>query len=141
MYGGQNDQGEILDTLKVLSYKPEMGGLVWEKPSTRGTLPPALYMHSMSYYREQEMLVIYGGKSGGFFQKGGYQSVEMTIDNVYVLILERMLWVRPRVHNSHSLRPRFGHCSCINSGKLYIFGGTTDDHYQEFRLEKIELSK
>lgn len=97
-------------------------------------------MHTMTYHREAEMLIVYGGKTGGFLQKGKSNGVETNIDDMYVLLLERMTWVKPIVHGAQRLRSKFGHCASIAVNKLLIFGGTTDDHFTGFGLDQIELS-
>ncbi len=61
LFGGRLKNGKASNKLYVLKIgsKP----LKWISPETAGTPPIARYSHSMNYYHELNILIIYGGRN------------------------------------------------------------------------------
>ncbi len=83
-------------------------------PRERATLVPYV----------EDKLVLFGG-----YYCSPDMEVETYLDDVYVLNLSLMEWIKPTVEqevpNEEAIQPRFAHTSNFVKGKMYVFGGLT----------------
>ena len=75
-FGGQEENGNINNEIRIL--KIGMKPCKWIIPETKGSKPEGRYLHSMHYMKQQNVLIIYGGKSKGNKILGDVYAFDLT---------------------------------------------------------------
>lgn len=133
MFGGKNENGDSLNTLKTLSYDNGSNELKWNYPSTKGQGPSFRFQHTMIYQPEGNYILIYGGRSGTFNYTNCFGDIK-------ILSLKELTWVTPIISGDISSKERFAHSACLLNGQLIVFGGYSKGKYCENKVEILELS-
>lgn len=139
MFGGKNDLDEALNKLWVFKVKinhkstrddPQGLNSLGEPeftvihPATQGKLPPPRYNHTMDFSRTSNSLIVAGGRD---------DKIRKIYNDLYMLQLHSMNWVRATV-GDHSIVPKkFRHSSMCFGTQLLIFGGL--DH--KYKIHKF----
>lgn len=134
MFGGKNEKGEVLGTLRKLSYDPNSLELNWSTPFTKGQSPANRFQHTMAFYPEGNYLIVCGGRSGDA------QATYIHHD-VKILYLESFTWVSPKLSGDICQKERFGHSACVVEGQMIVFGGKCKGNLLDERIAILELSK
>jgi N-acetylneuraminic acid mutarotase len=109
--------------------------LVWETVSTEGKGPSPRFLHSMIYYEKSNYVIIFGGRIDV-----SQTSTYTCFNDVYLLCMQRLLWVRVRVLGD--VPPaRSGHCAAALNSSMYVFGGVSNTYYCSSDLYVLELSQ
>ncbi len=112
--GGRLQNGEATNRLRLL--KLGVKPLQYSDPETRGVAPSPRYQHSMVYYQEMNILVIYGGKY--YSQRHG----SGLLSDLFVLHMENLCWMNVEMFGM-GCQPRAAHAVEIIDSKIFIFGG------------------
>lgn len=91
----------------------------------------------MSYYKDLNILIIYGGRDDGVISNGQQSSL---MNDIMLLNLEHMEWIRAEV-TGFRFKPRCAHTSIIIESKMIIFGGFTEKSYLDSDLLVVELDQ
>ena len=116
LYGGFNE-GYLTDyysfnTVTLTWTQADIQGEDCPCPRERSTLAPYV----------EDKLVLFGG-----YYCSPDMEVETYLDDVYVLDLSGMEWVKPVVKpdEKEAIQPRSAHTANFVKGKMFIFGGLT----------------
>jgi Rab9 effector protein with kelch motifs len=90
----------------------------WTRSELDGETPSPRERSTLAPYVEDK-LVLFGG-----YYCSPDMEVENYLNDVYVLNLSLMEWVKPSLENQ-SPPPRSAHTSNFVKGKMYVFGGVT----------------
>lgn len=114
LYGGKINETEINDQIYVLNGNG-LDNLSWGKLEINGLpTPPPRYGHYMAYF--QNHLIVIGGKTFG----------DKTLNDLWVLNLEKMNWIEIEYDNSKNIPPKnymVGGELLKNQGLIVIYGG------------------
>jgi hypothetical protein len=83
--------------------------LDWIKPQINGNAPSPRYLHSMSFYEEGNVLIVYGGRN---------DNIESSVLNdIYLLELQKLEWIKVIVYSDTNIEvnSRCGHSSLVYS--------------------------
>lgn len=92
----------------------------WEKiENVKGIKPSPRYLHSMSYYKPGNFLIIHGGKN------------IYSLNDTFLFDLTNYQWSKILLTGieQDSILPRNGHQSVICGNQLIIFGGVNNGNY------------
>ena len=92
----------------------------WEKiENVKGIRPCPRYLHSMSYYKPENFLIIHGGKN------------TYSLNDTFLFDLTNYQWSKIIISGveQDSIVPRHGHQSAICRNQLIIFGGVNNGNY------------
>jgi len=122
----------VSDELRILRFgaKP----LKWITPETFGKGPCARYSHYMHYQRQQNAMIIYGGRND---ELGG----QMILGDLYLLNLWTLNWQAVEVLGIQATLCRYAFQSCFVSQKLLVFGGMAYEGYCNSSLYIVEFNK
>jgi hypothetical protein len=133
IFGGLTKNG-ILGSLGVFyKYKTQY---FYERLATEGTQPCPRYQHSLSYVESRNLLVVYGGKNEQVIQDGHPSSI---LNDIYVLTLDVLRWIRVEISNGVVLEPKARHAAGIIGDTLYIFGGVNESYVPSARAFAVQL--
>jgi len=117
MYGGFNENYLTdyysFNTVTQTWTESELHGEHTPCPRERATMVPYV----------EDKLVLFGG-----YYCSPDMEVETYLDDVYVLDLSMMEWMKPTIQSeteSEALQPRSAHTANFVKGKMYVFGGLT----------------
>ena len=120
MFGGRLASGEATDQLLVLRVGEDRntGRAQFKivKPATKGSPPPARYMHSIDYVPKLGLVAIHGGRNDS-------NPSAPILDDLWVIRLWNMEYVRVQVGGRFPPGPRCNHCSFVNESEIIICGG------------------
>ncbi len=133
LFGGKTGTGEITNKLKII--KLGMKPLKIITANTIGTKPFPRFGHSMNYFEEQNIILIYGGKNDKLIGKN------MIFGDMFALNLENLNWSEVKLHGirDQNLLAKAFHSCCLVDSKMIIFGGITENGYVNTSLYIIEL--
>lgn len=117
MFGGKNQNGDINNQLKVLILGKRP--ITWVNITTKGKIPDARYSHTLSFYREGNILVLVGGKNETPAMKDLYFSP------LHIFSLQFLEWVKVDIKGKQ-LTQRYSHSVTHIDSKIMIFGGLDD---------------
>ena len=89
----------------------------------------------MNYSEEQNILVVFGGRSDYAQKKYNYYQI---LNDVWVLFLENLTWYEANTTGSIP-RERFSHSACIVGTNLIIAGGLNNDNFCSPETYTLEL--
>lgn len=133
--------GRLATSRKMTNYLYvlDLNTLCWSRhipPPDSDKPPKARYFHSASVYNKQ--LVIFGGMGYSRISSDGL----CVLDDVSVLDIETMCWVKPAIQPSlYSPQSRYAHLSAVTEdNKLVILGGQDlDNNYlDEFNVLNLK---
>jgi len=111
MFGGRKENNEASNLLTIFKVQEdERTGRAKFKiinPKTSGRNPQARYMHTMTYFPRLGNVVLYGGRND--FQKG-----MQVYDDVWVLALNSMEWIKVLIGGKEIPIPRCCHTALAN---------------------------
>lgn len=95
--------------------------LTWTQADVQGEHNPCPRERSTLVPYVEDRLVLFGG-----YYCSPDMEVETYLDDVYVLDLSAMEWIKPVVKQaSEAIQPRSAHTANFVKGKMYVFGGIT----------------
>lgn len=130
VFGGMDNHQQISNRLRVL----KMGcyPLKWIEPETKGTPPMARYLHTMNFYQDLNIIIIYGGRND--------QALEPVLSDVCVLNVFNLCWSKVSLFGLGQV-PKCSHCATIVGSKLVVFGGYTLQEYSSSEVFVLELNQ
>ena len=138
MFGGRLADGEASDQLLVLRLHEDRNTgrakFKIDKPKMTGRSPPARYMHSIDYIARLGLVAIYGGRDDTLPD-------HPILDDLWVIKLFNMEYLRVQVGGSAKPSPRCNHCSFVNGSELIVCGGQGAGFKLSKAVEKIELDQ
>lgn len=117
VYGGFNEQYLTdyysFNTVTQTWTQSDINGEHCPCPRERSTLVPYI----------EDKLVLFGG-----YYCSPDMEVETYLDDVYVMDLSMMEWIKPAVKHDENeqIQPRSAHTANFVKGKMYVFGGLTN---------------
>eukprot|EP01097_Dermamoeba_algensis_P006690 TRINITY_DN4167_c0_g1_i2.p1 TRINITY_DN4167_c0_g1~~TRINITY_DN4167_c0_g1_i2.p1 ORF type:complete len:1011 (+),score=257.81 TRINITY_DN4167_c0_g1_i2:378-3410(+) len=109
VFGGMGENEELYNDIMVL----DLVKLQWVKPETQGDTPSPRYGHSACIVGGGTKLVIFGGMDHS-----------RVFDDVFVLDLATMAWIKPPSVSGPPPAPRAFHSAISNDGNILFYGGT-----------------
>lgn len=130
LFGGMNEQQAIFNHLKVL----KLGSypLKWIEPETRGIPPQPRYLHSMNYFQDLNIIIIYGGRND--------KNSQPILSDICILNIFNLCWSKVSLHGLGYI-PKCSHCTTIVDSKLIVFGGYTLNEYVSADVYILELNQ
>ena len=107
--------------------------LYWEEVQTEGKGPSPRFLHSMVHV--QNYIMIFGGRID-VTQTSTYTC----FNDVHMLCLQRLLWVRVKVLGEVPTA-RSGHCASVLGSGMYIFGGVSNTCYCSSDMYVLETNR
>ena len=132
LFGGRDEKGPKNDLYVLLIGKTN---LKWVVPNISGKPPSPRYGHSMNYYPDQNIMVIFGGRNDENFSKYG----ESCLNDVWLLYLEKFIWCKWDPPCGFIPIARYTHCSELCGHSIMIFGGLSKHNYCNADIYKLEL--
>lgn len=134
IYGGRYEPGLVSDVLYVV----QTGQKPWKivEPETLGRKPAGRWGHAMVYNREENFILIYGGRNNAMFPFVG----KTVMDDVWILRLNYMVWCQVDFFNN-SIEARYLFASGVYESRLYIVGGMNDDSYIGGKIITLEMNE
>ena len=113
MFGGQNKLEEVTNNLYV--FNPNNS--TWKKNTFSHNSIIPLSSHTCCYYKETNILVIFGGYSKGLYS-----------NQIFFYDIEQSLWTKYKNEcNQNIPEGRIKHTANIINNHMYIYGGQTID--------------
>jgi hypothetical protein len=65
MFGGLNHQNYATNDIYILKFRKNKHDEMhsWVKPQTFGKPPTPRYMHSLDYFKDSNVIIVYGGRN------------------------------------------------------------------------------
>ena len=131
VFGGMNDHQIVFNRLKIL--KLGCYPLKWIEPETKGEPPLPCYLHSMNFYQDLNIIIIYGGRNDSNHD-------EPILSDVCVLNVFNLCWSKVSLFGLGNV-PKCSHASTIVGSKLVVFGGYTLQEYIPSDVYILELNQ
>ena len=124
-YDSQTGSYSYCNEIKIL----KLGNrpLSWIYPKCKGVSPESRASCSSNYFEELCLLVVYGG-----------YNKNKVFNDLFLLDLIYLNWVKVDIIGK-DLPRRQAHCSIINDGHLYIFGGAGISKFEGADLIEVDL--
>lgn len=120
MFGGLRGDGFVTNQLLVFKvrYDKIKGRAAFKiiEPPTVGTPPDPRCMHTINYAPKLSLAVVYGGRNDA-------KVSGPVLDDIWVLKLYNLEWVRVQVGGVEIPRPRCNHTAFMNETQLIVCGG------------------
>eukprot|EP01022_Parablepharisma_sp_SALTPOND_P009513 TRINITY_DN1394_c0_g1_i2.p1 TRINITY_DN1394_c0_g1~~TRINITY_DN1394_c0_g1_i2.p1 ORF type:complete len:472 (-),score=24.31 TRINITY_DN1394_c0_g1_i2:3555-4970(-) len=132
-FGGRDEKGpnNRLHILKVGQKICE-----WIQPAVSGKPPLPRYGHSMNYYSNKGVVILFGGRNDELFSKFG----DAYLDDVWVLMLAKLTWVQWNKEGRGAVPvPRYLHCMATIGGSIVVFGGLGTDNYCRSEVYALDM--
>lgn len=133
MFGGLTSDGTPTNILRIL--RAGSRPLKWTIPTVSGLAPSPRYMHSMTYFQDANILVVYGGRT----DKAGEVS-NVSYEDLHILNLESMYWAKVEVYGNIP-DSRSSHGSAGSGSCLYVFGGISNGSFCNNQMFCLELEQ
>jgi len=134
MFGGRDEKG-AKNSLYILRIgkKP----VEWILANVAGTPPLPRYGHSMNYYPEKAILVVFGGRNDENFAKSG----ETYLSDIWILYLERLTWAEWDQREIDGPIPiaRYSHATECFGSSVMILGGLSEYNYCKSDVYLLDL--
>lgn len=134
LFGGVNNKGEPNNTVRLI--QPAQKYLVCTILQTTGKTPLPRYQHSMVFFKHNNTLIIFGGKTGSPGNPGN------VLNDLHILDLETLNWSETVVVG-HVPQPRCAHAMGTLQGKVVLFGGinlttfcSTETYWLDLEMHK-----
>ena len=123
IFGGKDCYGakNKLFVLKIGQKVPE-----WIEIKNEGPVPCPRYGHTMNYYPNKGILVVFGGRNDE-----NYEMLKTSfLNDIWILWLRDLTWVKwvPK-ETDYDPEPRYLHCSTNIDGGILVFGGLSENNY------------
>jgi len=132
VFGGKDDDGTILDSLKVL--KVSGNSCEWKYPITKGPYPPARYGHAMVFNEASNILIIHGGRNDNLYQ----MNRDICLNDFRILNLLEMKWSVAASYGDLCPSGRWQHSMTMYRSAIVIFGGLGFNTYLSPEMKFIE---
>jgi len=109
--------------------------LKWITPKIAGKPPEPRYGHTMNYYPDKSILVIFGGRNDSNLDKYGYSYM----NDVWLLFLEKLTWCKWETKYTLTPIKRHSHCAEITGNMLILFGGLSEENYCNGDVYALDL--
>ncbi|KRX10374.1 Galactose oxidase/kelch, beta-propeller [Pseudocohnilembus persalinus] len=126
------DRNEVVGELQIL--KIDTKPFQWIQPETKGERPSPRFSCAMVYNPQTENIFVYGGQNDNMIQM-------VFLNDLYVLKLSNLEWLKVNLYNGQNLPGRTGHSSYIVDSKMYIFGGINFNGFCSSETVVIELDE
>ena len=104
-------------------------------PQIAGKPPTARYGHSMNYYPDRNIIVVFGGRNDDNF----YEYGQSYMNDVWILYLERLTWCRWNAKCNYVPVSRYSHCGEVTGHTLMLFGGLCEENYCKAEVSALDL--
>ena len=135
IFGGRDEKGpkNKLCILKVGQKQSE-----WLEPNVDGRPPLARYGHTMNYYPDKNIFIVFGGRNDDNFASTG----QAYLNDVWILYLEKLRWIHWDKDSYGGVpSPRYSQCSVTLGTSIVFFGGLDEDNYCKADLHTIEMEE
>jgi len=135
IFGGRDEKGpkNRLFILKI-GQKP----CEWIEPSVEGTAPMARYGHSMNYYPDKNILIMFGGRNDDNFERTG----QNYFNDIWILTLDKLRWIQWEKEECGPIpAPRYSHTSVVLGSAVIIFGGLGEENYCKADIHSLEMEE
>ncbi len=134
MFGGRDEKGPR-NTLHIM--KINRRPCEWVLANVAGEPPAPRYGHSMHYYPDKNIMIIFGGRNDANYQS----TLTSYMNDVWVLALEKLTWVRWDAAEGPGCQPegRYSHCSEMLGSSVVVFGGLGEDNYCKADVYMLEM--
>lgn len=111
----------------------------WIVPEVSGKPPLARYGHTMNYYPQKAMLIIFGGRNDENSNNGGQEY----LNDVWILDLENMRWTMWDNKDSMGSIPvaRYSHSSAVLGTSIIVFGGLSEENYCKGDVYVLDMER
>ncbi|CAD8175850.1 unnamed protein product [Paramecium octaurelia] len=130
VFGGRLQNGEAVNDLRIVQFgfKP----IKITKVKTKGQAPLARYSHSMNYFRQTNVIIIYGGRNDS--KQGNI------LNDIFVLQIQQFSW--SQVQQIQQLKHgKCRHSSVSIDSKILIFGGYAQHVFANADIQLLELDQ
>ena len=133
-FGGRDEKG-AKNKLFVLKIGQKM--CEWVEPRIEGPVPLARYSHTMNYYPQKAVIVLFGGRNDENFASAGMSY----LNDVWVLSLEKLSWTMWNKEEGQgpTPSPRYSHCSAMFEASIIVFGGLSEDNYCRADVHALDM--
>lgn len=122
-FGGRDEKGPK-NRLIILRIGQKQ--IYWDEPSLEGQQPIARYGHSMNYYPEKNIMILFGGRNDDNYVNTG----QSYLNDIWVLFLDKLCWQQWDKEDQGSMPiARYSHCSANLGTAIIVFGGLSDENY------------
>lgn len=132
LFGGK-DEKEPKNDLYIITIGKSI--LKWIVPKVAGKPPSPRYGHSMNYYPDRSILVVFGGRNDSNFDKYGHSYM----NDVWILYLEKLTWCRWDTQCSFAPLQRYSHCAELAENAVVVFGGLSEENYCNAEIYALDL--
>lgn len=130
LFGGMNEKQTIFNTLRIL--KLGCYPLKWTEPETKGIPPQPRFLHTMNFYKDMNIIIIYGGRND--------KLQEAVFSDICVLNVFNLCWSKVSSLGIGNV-PKCSHSAIIVGSKLVVFGGYTLNEYIGADIYLCELNQ
>ena len=130
-----NELGYLYNKLYILKINKQIPE--WTSPEVDGIPPLPRYGHTMNYYPEMKIIIIFGGRNDKNFLLSG----SFNLNDICILsVSDKLKWINIKIIGN-APRPRYSHCAEIFDDSLIVFGGIKDAGYCTSELHILELNQ
>ncbi|EGR30359.1 kelch motif family protein, putative [Ichthyophthirius multifiliis] len=133
-YGGISQGEKVINQLSMINLDDKDHPLEWIQAKTLGTPPCNRYQHSQVYNQDLNCLIIHSGRTDDIRQK------EYVLKDVYVLQMFTMNWICASVSGNSNFE-RFSHAYTQTDQRIFIFGGASQDMFNDCGLYILEMDQ
>lgn len=120
-FGGMDETRTATNELHLLKAGPH--GCIWSLIHTTGTAPAPRFQHSMTYFPELSLIVVFGGRQDER-SNSGYRC----FGELHLLQLDTMTWSTAVLYGRVP-ENRCGHAAAALGSRLVLFGGLHNSHF------------
>jgi hypothetical protein len=120
-FGGMDETRAATNSLHMLKAGPH--SYVWSLVQTAGSPPAPRFQHSMSFFPDLSLIVVYGGRRDEH-SDSGYRC----FGELHILRLATMTW-STAIFYGRLPENRCGHAATVLGSRLVVFGGLHNSHY------------
>jgi len=138
-FGGRDEKG-AKNTLHIL--KIDKRPCEWITPQIEGPSPIARYGHTMNYYPDKEIIILFGGRNDENFNDSE-NYIQAYLNDIWILDLTQLKWIQWQKEEQIGKIPvpRYSHCSTVFSNSVLIFGGLSEDNYCKADIHTLVMDK
>lgn len=125
MFGGKNEDGQIIGNLRVL--KPGTKPLQWVYPEAEGTPPCPRYLHSLTFIPSSNSLFVFGGYNDSSYFNDGF-----------LFNLNSSSWMSCKFYGILP-PPRASHSAVWFGSFVILFGGINADGFLSVDIGAFEF--
>lgn len=133
IFGGRDEKGP---KNRLYIYRVGTKQNQWEEPRCEGQAPLARYGHSMNYYPDKNIIIIFGGRNDDNYVNTG----QSYLNDVWILSLDELVWQQWDKEERGSVPiARYSHCSAVLGNSIIIFGGLSEENYCKTDIYSLDM--